>query len=235
MRTGSSVRRACISRLQSVHSQLLLHSAILHRYDCRMRSILLHNSNGPLPSVVPGGRRMAGGDGEGGKEKAQPASLVASAPACTLSDSDSGQPQQGWTDAHRQVFSRCSSGKTRSSAASIARRARREKAAEAAAAPRPWPDDRKYNHRSLFLFTLHNPFRQTLIKWIEWKYWDTKVICVILLNTLTLAMYDCFDKPSMRACAPHQENMPAGPYGYCLKMGTGIGLGSRVSSLGFRV
>ena len=158
-------------------------------------------------------------DGEGGPERAQPASFVASAPAYTVLDS--GQAQQGWTDAHREVFSRFSSGFTRSSEASKRRKARRKSVAEEAAAPRPWPDGRKYNHRSLFLFTLQNPFRQTLIKWIEWKYWDTKVICVILLNTLTLAMYDCFVKPSMRACAPHQENMPAGPYGYCLKLGTG--------------
>jgi hypothetical protein len=88
--------------------------------------------------------------------------------------------------------------------------------------PRPWPDDRLYNHRSLFLFTLQNPFRQAIIRMIEWKHWDNKVIGVILCNTITLAMYDCFDTPQMRMCAPDELNTPAGPYGYCNKMTTGI-------------
>jgi len=41
------------------------------------------------------------------------------------------------------------------------------------------------------------------------------------LNTITMAMYDCFDKPSMRACDPAEIDIPPGPYGYCNKMGTG--------------
>ncbi len=99
------------------------------------------------------------------------------------------------------------------------RNRRRSKAQEG---PRPWPDDRLYNHRSLFLFTLQNPFRQAIIRMIEWKHWDNKVIGVILCNTITLAMYDCFDTPQMRMCAPDELNTPAGPYGYCNKMTTGI-------------
>jgi hypothetical protein len=105
------------------------------------------------------------------------------------------------------------------------RKARRE-AEEAAKVERAasvsvWPDEGKYNKRSLFLFTLQSPIRQMLIRWIEWRFWDTKVIGIIMLNTLTLAMFDCFDKPSMRACAQEDANLPPGPYGYCNKMTTG--------------
>lgn len=95
---------------------------------------------------------------------------------------------------------------------------RRRKAAEAAK-PRPWPDDRKYNPRSLFLFTLQNPIRQTAIRCIEWPGWDRKVIIIIMINTVCLAMYDPFDVESMRACDP---DVPLSvPYLYCDKWGTG--------------
>ena len=102
---------------------------------------------------------------------------------------------------------------------SLTERSRRR--IEAEKGPRPWPDDRLYNHRSLFLLTLQNPFRQAIIRMIEWEHWDNKVIGVILCNTITLAMYDCFDTPQMRMCAPDELNTPAGPYGYCNKMKTG--------------
>jgi len=98
---------------------------------------------------------------------------------------------------------------------------RSRRRSEAEKGPRPWPDDRLYNKRSLFLFTLQNPFRQAIIRMIEWEHWDNKVIGVILCNTITLAMYDCFDTPQMRMCAPEELNTPAGPYGYCNKMKTG--------------
>jgi hypothetical protein len=103
---------------------------------------------------------------------------------------------------------------------SLTERSRRR--IEAEKGPRPWPDDRLYNHRSLFLLTLQNPFRQAIIRMIEWEHWDNKVIGVIMCNTITLAMYDCFDTPQMRMCAPEDLNTPAGPYGYCNKMKTGI-------------
>ena len=96
---------------------------------------------------------------------------------------------------------------------------RRRRRLEEQKAPRPWPDDRVYNPRSLFLLTLQNPIRQTAIKMIEWKWWDTKVITIIMLNTVTLAMYDCFDNATNRPCNP--EDGLSGPYGYCNKMGTG--------------
>ena len=127
-----------------------------------------------------------------------------------------------------EVFSRCSSGKSgksgKSGNSSEGKKALRlaEKAAEEARLASLWPDERKYNPRSLFLFTLQNPVRQIVINWIEWKYWDSKVIVIIMLNTVTLAMFDCFDKPSMRACAPQDLNLPPGPYGYCGKMTTGM-------------
>ena len=105
---------------------------------------------------------------------------------------------------------------------------RRRRRIEAEQGPRPWPDARLYNHRSFFLFTLQNPFRQAIIRMIEWEHWDNKVIGVILCNTITLAMYDCFDTPQMRMCAPEELNTPAGPYGYCNKMKTGIAPLSRL-------
>jgi len=97
----------------------------------------------------------------------------------------------------------------------------RRRKALAEAAPRPWPDDRLYNKRSLFLYNLQSPVRQMAIRMIEWPWWDRKVLIVILMNTCTLAMYDAFDTPDMRACNPAELNIPAGPYGYCNKMGTG--------------
>jgi hypothetical protein len=129
---------------------------------------------------------------------------------------------------NKEGFSRCSSGKSSSGKSGNSsernRKARREaeKEAEEARLASVWPDERKYNPRSLFLFTLQNPVRRIVIKWIEWKHWDSKVIGIIMLNTVTLAMFDCFDKPSMRACAPQDLNQPPGPYGYCSKMTTGI-------------
>jgi hypothetical protein len=100
---------------------------------------------------------------------------------------------------------------------------RRRKKKEAENAPRPWPDDRKYNPRSLFLFTLQNPIRRAAIHAIEWRgFWDKKVLVIIMLNTATLAMFDCFDLDSMRGCAPEDVDMPPGPFYYCNKMGTGV-------------
>ena len=126
-----------------------------------------------------------------------------------------------WTQPsdHAPTYAPTSLGR-RSSSLMLTERSRRR--SEAEKGPRPWPDDRLYNNRSLFLFTLQNPFRQAIIRMIEWEHWDNKVIGVILCNTITLAMYDCFDTPQMRMCAPEDLNTPAGPYGYCNKMKTGI-------------
>ena len=120
------------------------------------------------------------------------------------------------------------SGTSRSSKTSLSERRRRKKelALLAENAPRPWPDPDVYELRSLFCMTLRNPIRRAAIAAIEWpkrgsSFWDKKVLFVIGLNTITMAMYDCFDKPSMRACDPAEMDIPAGPYGYCNKMGTG--------------
>ena len=140
------------------------------------------------------------------------------APSVSIYEVESCKPEQGvgW----RKYTS---AGGERGKNSGALRKARREaeQAAEAERAASVRPDEGKYNHRSLFLFTLQNPIRQMLIRWIEWRFWDTKVICIIMLNTLTLAMFDCFDKPSMRACAQEDANLPPGPYGYCNKMTTG--------------
>jgi len=110
---------------------------------------------------------------------------------------------------------------------------RRRRKALADSAPRPWPDDRLYNKRSLFLFNLQSPVRQIAIRMIEWPWWDRKVLIVILMNTCMLAMYDAFDTPDMRACNPAELNIPAGPYGYCNKMGTGTSLPPAVCQFSF--
>jgi hypothetical protein len=111
----------------------------------------------------------------------------------------------------------------------LSERAKRKQAAKQAAedGPTAWPDDTAYEQRSLFYFTLKDPIRRAAIFAIEWpkrgsSLWDKKVLFVIMANTMTMAMFDCFDKPSMRACDPAELNTPAGPYGYCNKMGTGI-------------
>jgi hypothetical protein len=115
----------------------------------------------------------------------------------------------------------------RSTASSVLRKRQLNKAAEANA-PRPWPDDREYNPRAFFLFTLQHPIRQTAIRCIEWGKkpgsrfgWDKKVLIMILLNTITLAMMDPFDVEEMRPCDPAAANTPPGIYDYCDKMTTG--------------
>ena len=117
----------------------------------------------------------------------------------------------------------------RSSRSMLSERAKRKQAAKQAAedGPTAWPDETAYEKRSLFYFTLKDPIRRAAIFAIEWpkrgsSFWDKKVLAIIMLNTCTMAMFDCFDKPSMRMCDPAEENTPAGPYGYCNKMGTGI-------------
>jgi hypothetical protein len=121
-----------------------------------------------------------------------------------------------------------------SSRSALAERQKRKQAkfqdkkdSAAGAAPPSWPDETAYEKRSLFYFTLKDPIRRAAIFAIEWpkrgsSFWDKKVLFVIMANTMTMAMFDCFDKPSMRACDPAELNTPAGPYGYCNKMGTGI-------------
>jgi hypothetical protein len=54
---------------------------------------------------------------------------------------------------------------------------------------------------------------------IEWPGWDRKVMVIIMLNTMCLAMYDPFDKESMRPCDP--DAGLSVPYLYCDKWGTG--------------
>ena len=99
-----------------------------------------------------------------------------------------------------------SSAKSTQSALSERRRRKKVEAAK----ERPWPDDRKYNPGSLFLFNLQNPIRQTAIRWIEYDWWDTKVISIIILNSITLCMFDPFDTPDNRAC----PMVPAGEVRY---------------------
>ena len=61
-----------------------------------------------------------------------------------------------------------------------------------------WPHPEKYNYRSLYLFTLNNPFRKALIAAIEWRWWDRIVLIVIFLNTIILALYDPYDIVQLR-------------------------------------
>lgn len=68
-----------------------------------------------------------------------------------------------------------------------------------------WPDQQKYNPRSLRLFTLTSPFRRWCIRAIEWKWWDRSVLALIFLNTIQLAMFDPFDTDELRP-DPTQRN-----------------------------
>jgi hypothetical protein len=130
----------------------------------------------------------------------------------------------------QQSFIRTASSQSVSShtlSAKLAAKLQAKKDSAAGAAPPPWPDETAYEKRTLFYFTLKDPIRRAAIFAIEWpkrgsSFWDKKVLFVIMANTMTMAMFDCFDKPSMRACDPAELNTPAGPYGYCNKMGTGI-------------
>ena len=53
-----------------------------------------------------------------------------------------------------------------------------------------WPDPKKYNAKTEFCLTLHNPVRRAAIKAIEWPMWDKGVLFLILLNTCQLALYN---------------------------------------------
>jgi hypothetical protein len=61
-----------------------------------------------------------------------------------------------------------------------------------------WPNPRKYNHRSLLLFSLKSPFRRALIAAIEWPWWDRIVLVVIMINSGLLAYYQPYDVPALR-------------------------------------
>jgi hypothetical protein len=61
-----------------------------------------------------------------------------------------------------------------------------------------WPDPRKYNPRSLLLFSLQNPFRRAFIAAIEWPWWDRIVLGVIMINSGLLAYYQPYDVPELR-------------------------------------
>jgi hypothetical protein len=65
------------------------------------------------------------------------------------------------------------------------------------AEPHGFPDPRRYNERSLFLFQLQNPLRKLLIRAIEWPWWDRGVLALIFLNTLQLAAFNPFDVPEL--------------------------------------
>ena len=192
----------------------------------------VHAADTLLAGAAPDAHR--GSEHPASSECMAPAHARPESPRQSVSLRDSVEVEYVHSEARpnsKEDFSRCSSGKSSSGKSGKSgnssernRKARKEaeKEAEEARLASVWPDERKYNPRSLFLFTLQNPVRQMVIKWIEWKHWDSKVIGIIMLNTVTLAMFDCFDKPSMRACAPQDLNQPPGPYGYCGKMTTGV-------------
>ena len=70
-----------------------------------------------------------------------------------------------------------------------------------------WPDPRKYNARSLMLFTLDNRARRAAIASIEWRWWDRGVLVLIFLNTVQLALFDPFDIPALQPHSPQRDAM----------------------------
>ncbi len=195
------------------------------RGECTRRAAAA--ASGAVPAGAACGE-MSGQ--EGGAERPDAAGDVQALPEPVLASSASTQLSapvvvQAPTAAvlGKQITSGSQSGSARSHSSAQSNRSalteRRRRRLEEQKAPRSWPDDRVYNARSLFLFTLQSRIRQTAIRMIEWKWWDTKVITIIMLNTITLAMYDCFDNATNRPCDPAVTLSE--PYGYCNKMGTG--------------
>ncbi|KAJ1474353.1 Ion transport protein-domain-containing protein, partial [Baffinella frigidus] len=68
-------------------------------------------------------------------------------------------------------------------------------------------DPRKYNARSVYLFTLNNPTRKLLIRGLENPWWDRIVLSLIFLNTVQLLITDPLDVPAMRPVSQQREIM----------------------------
>jgi len=118
-----------------------------------------------------------------------------------------GSPHAAPLGTERSARSRRSSIQSRASQASIQSwRDKRDQRERDKVANQKWPDDEKYQARSLFLFTLQSPARQTMIRWVEWKWWDRIVLMIILLNTIQLLFIDPLDNEKTRPNGPQQRN-----------------------------
>jgi len=59
----------------------------------------------------------------------------------------------------------------------------------------PWPNRTRYAATVFYVLTLENPLRLGAISAIEWRYWSSGVLALILVNSLMLTMQDPFDDP----------------------------------------
>lgn len=55
----------------------------------------------------------------------------------------------------------------------------------------------KYDEKSLFIFRQDTCFRQTVIRLVDSRYFEYLIVLVILMNSITLALYDYSDRDSI--------------------------------------
>ena len=63
--------------------------------------------------------------------------------------------------------------------------------------------------RALSFFFVYSFFFLNYVAGIEWKWWDRTILCLIFLNTITLALYDPFDIPALTPFSPKRNVMTA--------------------------
>ena len=66
-----------------------------------------------------------------------------------------------------------------------------------------WPDPRRWEPNSLFIFSLRNPVRKMAIFLCERGRLDAVVLLAILASTTAMALNDPYDTPEVRSCMLH--------------------------------